>query len=102
MKITTAVMALALGAASTASSQTAHTHWEPYKNSAARPSVDQKLTDRVLDGAIDLHAHYGPDAQVKVSVRDGAGVEVLNGLDSHVRRRRLQFCVHRPAGRGAG
>jgi hypothetical protein len=62
MKITTAVMAIVLGAAGSAWSQTSHTHWEPYKNSAARPSVDQKLTDPVLDGAIDLHAHYGPDA----------------------------------------
>src|SRR6478609_1208465 len=37
-------------------------HWEPYKNSATPPSVDQKLMDPVLDGAIDLHAHYGPDS----------------------------------------
>jgi hypothetical protein len=38
------------------------THWEPYKNRAAQPSVDQELTDPVLLGAIDLHAHYGPDS----------------------------------------
>jgi hypothetical protein len=62
MKIAMAIVAIALAVASHASGQATHTHWEPYKNSATPPSVDQKLTDRVLDGAIDLHAHYGPDA----------------------------------------
>jgi hypothetical protein len=47
---------------STALAQAPQTHWEPYKNAARAPSVDQKLEDRVLAGAIDLHAHYGPDA----------------------------------------
>jgi hypothetical protein len=37
-------------------------HWEPYKTRKPKPSVDQKLTDPVLIGAIDLHAHHGPDA----------------------------------------
>jgi hypothetical protein len=37
-------------------------HWEPYKTRKPKPSVDQKLTDPVLTGAIDLHAHHGPDA----------------------------------------
>jgi hypothetical protein len=37
-------------------------HWEPYKAQKPQPSVDQKLTDPVLIGAIDLHAHHGPDA----------------------------------------
>jgi hypothetical protein len=37
-------------------------HWEPYKAQKPKPSVDQKLTDPVLIGAIDLHAHHGPDA----------------------------------------
>ena len=37
-------------------------HWEPYKTRNAKPSVDQKITDPVLTGAIDLHAHHGPDA----------------------------------------
>ena len=37
-------------------------HWEPYKAQKPKPSVDQKLTDPVLVGAIDLHAHHGPDA----------------------------------------
>jgi hypothetical protein len=62
MKITTALAAVALSMSSAAAGQAAHTHWEPYKNSGARPSVDQKLTDPILAGAIDLHAHYGPDA----------------------------------------
>src|SRR5688572_14195278 len=37
-------------------------HWEPYKARTPKPSVDQKLTDPALNGAIDLHAHHGPDA----------------------------------------
>jgi hypothetical protein len=37
-------------------------HWEPYKARNAKPSVDQELSDPVLTGAIDLHAHHGPDA----------------------------------------
>jgi hypothetical protein len=62
MRITTAVIAVALWVAGDVHAQASHTHWEPYKNSAAQPSVDQKLMDPVLDGAIDLHAHYGPDS----------------------------------------
>jgi hypothetical protein len=38
------------------------THWEPYKNRTAAPSVDQKLTDAALIGAIDLHVHHDPDS----------------------------------------
>ena len=37
-------------------------HWEPYREQHPTPSVDQGLTDPALTGAIDLHAHYGPDA----------------------------------------
>ena len=37
-------------------------HWEPYKAQHPKPSVDQKLTDPALTGAIDLHAHHGPDS----------------------------------------
>ena len=37
-------------------------HWEPYKARNPKPSVDQKLADPALIGAIDLHAHHGPDA----------------------------------------
>jgi uncharacterized protein DUF6282 len=62
MRTRTAVLAIALGVAGSAFGQAPHTHWEPYKKSSTPPSVDQKLTDRVLDGAIDLHAHYGPDS----------------------------------------
>jgi hypothetical protein len=51
-----------LGVSSHALAQASHTHWEPYKNASTAPSVDQKLTDPVLIGAIDLHAHYGPDS----------------------------------------
>jgi Family of unknown function (DUF6282) len=40
-------------------------HWEPYKTRNAKPSVDQKLTDPALTGAIDLHAHFGPDAYAR-------------------------------------
>jgi len=37
-------------------------HWEPYKARKPKPSVDQHLTDPALIGAIDLHAHFGPDS----------------------------------------
>jgi Family of unknown function (DUF6282) len=40
-------------------------HWEPYKSRNAKPSVDQKLTDPALIGAIDLHAHHGPDSYAR-------------------------------------
>ena len=40
-------------------------HWEPYKARNPKPSVDQKLTDPALIGAIDLHAHHGPDAYAR-------------------------------------
>lgn len=40
-------------------------HWEPYKTRNAKPSVDQKLTDPALTGAIDLHAHFGPDSYAR-------------------------------------
>ena len=62
-KVKTAVALIALALSSHALAQTAaHTHWEPYKNSSRAPSVDQKLEDPVLVGAIDLHAHFGPDS----------------------------------------
>jgi hypothetical protein len=53
---------LALALSSHLLAQAPHTHWEPYKNAGRAPSVDQKLEDPILLGAIDLHAHYGPDA----------------------------------------
>src|SRR5215510_7130773 len=37
-------------------------HWEPYKTQHPTPSVDQHLADPALIGAIDLHAHFGPDS----------------------------------------
>ena len=40
-------------------------HWELYKERHPTPSVDQKLTDPALTGAIDLHAHYGPDSYAR-------------------------------------
>ena len=40
-------------------------HWEPYKARTPKPSVDQKLTDPALAGAIDLHAHHGPDSYAR-------------------------------------
>lgn len=59
---TTAAWVLLLTIAPAAFGQSAHTHWEPYKAAGRAPSVDQKLTDPVLVGAIDLHAHHGPDS----------------------------------------
>jgi hypothetical protein len=60
--ITAVVAAIAVVLSSPALGQATHTHWEPYKASTRPPSVDQKLADPVLIGAIDLHAHYGPDS----------------------------------------
>lgn len=62
MKATAAFAAFVLVASGSALAQPVHTHWEPYKNAAQQPSVDRKLEDPVLIGAIDLHAHHGPDA----------------------------------------
>lgn len=36
--------------------------WEAHRTRVRTPSVDQQLDDPVLKGAIDLHAHFGPDA----------------------------------------
>ena len=36
-----------------------------YKLRNPKPSVDQKLTDPALTGAIDLHAHFGPDSYAR-------------------------------------
>ncbi len=35
--------------------------WITYRGRFTDPSVDQHLDDPILDGAIDIHAHYGPD-----------------------------------------
>jgi hypothetical protein len=36
--------------------------WESYKGKSPKPSVDEHLDDPVLKGAIDVHAHFGPDS----------------------------------------
>ncbi|MHB1206372.1 MAG: DUF6282 family protein, partial [Rhodospirillaceae bacterium] len=36
--------------------------WEAYKNRGIKPSVDEHLDDPILKGAIDIHAHFGPDS----------------------------------------
>ena len=36
--------------------------WETYRGKSRKPSVDQHLDDPVLHGAIDVHAHFGPDS----------------------------------------
>ncbi len=35
--------------------------WEAYKHRTTQPSADQHLVDPILKGAIDIHAHFGPD-----------------------------------------
>ncbi len=41
---------------------TAKSAWEGMRGAHPKPSVDQHLDDPVLHGAIDLHAHFGPDS----------------------------------------
>lgn len=36
--------------------------WEPYKARKGKPSTNAMLDDPVLKGAIDIHAHFGPDS----------------------------------------
>jgi hypothetical protein len=36
--------------------------WESYKGRSPKPSTDEHLNDPVLKGAIDIHAHFGPDS----------------------------------------
>lgn len=36
--------------------------WQAYKRKGFKPRSDEKLDDPVLKGAIDVHAHFGPDA----------------------------------------
>lgn len=57
MKIVAVLASLSLLAAQ----RGPQTHWEPYKNQKADPQPDRHLTDPVLLGAIDLHAHTDPD-----------------------------------------
>lgn len=39
--------------------------WEAYKANPAKPSQDEHLDDPVLKGAIDVHAHFGPDSYAR-------------------------------------
>ncbi|MEZ5709294.1 MAG: DUF6282 family protein [Blastomonas sp.] len=39
--------------------------WEAYKDKDFKPSTDRELTDPILIGAIDLHAHFGPDTYAR-------------------------------------
>ena len=56
------VCACCVAGTSVFAQSTARTHWEAYKDRDVAPSVDQQLTDPVLLGAIDLHAHHAPDS----------------------------------------
>ena len=40
----------------------AQTHWEAYRDWDRAASEDRRVEDPILVGAIDLHAHHGPDA----------------------------------------
>lgn len=37
-------------------------HWKSYRGKFTVKSVDEHLQDPILQGAIDIHAHFGPDA----------------------------------------
>lgn len=39
--------------------------WESYKGKLTKQSVDAQLDDPVLKGAIDIHAHFGPDSYAR-------------------------------------
>src|SRR6478609_380750 len=39
--------------------------WEEYKNKPFKPSQNQYLSDPILIGSIDLHAHFGPDSYAR-------------------------------------
>jgi len=47
------------------SQNTAISGWEAYKGRDATPSTDQQLSDPILQGAIDIHAHFGPDSYAR-------------------------------------
>ncbi|MGW8369162.1 MAG: DUF6282 family protein [Gammaproteobacteria bacterium] len=56
------LLTLSLSAGAAFGQSATDTHWEPYLNGNWTPSEDQELTDPILQGAIDLHVHSGPDA----------------------------------------
>jgi hypothetical protein len=60
--LTVVVLLAALTGRPTIAQRGAQTHWEQYKNRPDEPQPDQHLTDPVLVGAIDLHAHHDPDS----------------------------------------
>jgi hypothetical protein len=45
----------------TGARQLPQTHWDKYKDQRAEPYPDRHLSDPVVAGAIDLHAHPDPD-----------------------------------------
>ena len=47
------------------SQNTAVSGWEAYKGRSTAPSIDQHLSDPILRGAIDIHAHFGPDSYAR-------------------------------------
>ena len=63
--VTASAAAVFYGWAPLAAQNGPRSHWESYATRNAKPSVDQKLTDPALVGAIDLHAHHGPDSYAR-------------------------------------
>jgi hypothetical protein len=58
--------------------------WEAYKSRKAKPLADLQLTDPILKGAIDLHAHFGPDTYDRqwdaFEIAQMAGARGMRGL----------------------
>jgi hypothetical protein len=63
--VTAAAMSLLYGWRPLLAQTSPKAHWEPYKARNPKPSVDQRLSDSALIGAIDLHAHHGPDSYAR-------------------------------------
>jgi len=62
---TAALLALIAVDVSAQSAQGPRATWEAYdadRPTPRVPSIDQHLSDPILNGAIDLHAHFGPDS----------------------------------------
>src|SRR5262245_1883659 len=66
------VVLLAAVALVRSAQQSPQTHWEPYKAKPGTTVPDRHLSDPMLIGAIDLHAHHDPDSYP----RDLDGFEV--------------------------
>jgi hypothetical protein len=56
----TAFLAVSLVFAQSVAELEPQTHWQGYRWNLP-PSADRELTDPVLEGATDVHAHHGPD-----------------------------------------